>query len=77
MAGLGTDQLAATAMAAGQTLKDPFSAAAWESHRATITDLYQTRNLPLVEVMQYMASQHGFKATLVHIHHFAVDKQED
>ncbi|KAI1862854.1 uncharacterized protein JN550_010001 [Neoarthrinium moseri] len=40
------------------------SAAAWDSHRAIITDLYQARNMPLTQVMQYMESRHGFKATM-------------
>ncbi|KAK9788680.1 hypothetical protein AB5N19_10202 [Seiridium cardinale] len=51
-------------MAAGESPVDPFSESVWESHRATITDLYQTRNLPLNQVVQYMRSQHGFKPTL-------------
>ncbi|KAH6648334.1 Clr5 domain-containing protein [Truncatella angustata] len=62
--GLGSDQHAATAMAVGDSHDDPFSASAWESHRTTITDLYQTKNLPLKQVMQYLRSRHGFKATM-------------
>jgi hypothetical protein len=75
--GLGSDQHAATAMAVGDSHDDPFSASAWESHRTTITDLYQTKNLPLKQVMQYLRSRHGFKATLVHILRSTMDKEED
>ncbi|KAI1872731.1 hypothetical protein JX265_004892 [Neoarthrinium moseri] len=36
----------------------------WEVHRPVITDLYEGKNMTLNEVMRYMESRHGFKATV-------------
>lgn len=64
-------------MAAGESSDDPFSASVWDSHRAVITELYQTKNMPLNQVMQYMASRHGFKPRLEHIYRLAMYKEND
>ena len=37
----------------------------WARHQALIKQLYLREKRPLAEVMRFMESQHGFKATLV------------
>ncbi|KAK4183310.1 hypothetical protein QBC35DRAFT_478287 [Podospora australis] len=36
----------------------------WDIHKGTISDLYQTQNLPLKDVMKVMEDRHGFRATI-------------
>ncbi|KAK3361930.1 Clr5 domain-containing protein, partial [Lasiosphaeria ovina] len=35
----------------------------WDTHRATIQELYQAQNMPLKDVMKVMEDRHGFRAT--------------
>lgn len=35
----------------------------WEKHRAIITDIYETQNMKLSDVIQFMEERHKFFAT--------------